>query len=143
MKKIKIQNYPRYLFFTFLEETDKEDLNNQFIYLSKKQEFEFEDEDFEDGVCYCFDVKEKKTRDYGILLVFSNSSLIPKDYSFVELLGTITHESIHILNKIFIAIGQDWDLENDEMEAYLGGYITEQIVTYLLEEKILQKWKKL
>jgi len=43
-----------------------------------------------------------------------------------EGLGAICHEATHLTNFIFDYIGQDLDLCNDEAQAYLAGYITDQ-----------------
>lgn len=32
--------------------------------------------------------------------------------------GRVAHEAIHVLDRIFLARGQKWDLENDEYQAY-------------------------
>ena len=41
--------------------------------------------------------------------------------------GTIAHEAKHLVNKIFQDIGQELDLENDEAECYLLGWIVDEI----------------
>lgn len=41
--------------------------------------------------------------------------------------GIIAHEAKHLLNKIFIDIGQDLDRYNDEAECYLLGWIVNRI----------------
>lgn len=38
-------------------------------------------------------------------------------------MGTIAHESEHVKNKIFAAIGYETDNMNDEVDAYLLGWI--------------------
>lgn len=43
----------------------------------------------------------------------------------------IVHESKHIVNRIFTAIGQELDLENDEVECYLLEHIFEILTNEL------------
>lgn len=41
--------------------------------------------------------------------------------------GIIAHECLHAVNKIFLLIGQKLDLENDEFEAYLLGWMVDLV----------------
>lgn len=41
--------------------------------------------------------------------------------------STITHEAVHCKNMIYRKIGQEPDLFNDEIEAYLTGYIAKKL----------------
>lgn len=50
--------------------------------------------------------------------------------------GTITHEVIHIKNMIYRFIGDDPSIFNDEPEAYLTGWLTDTIVSYLNKNNI-------
>lgn len=40
------------------------------------------------------------------------------DESIAVTAGRVAHEALHCLNRVFIHAGQDWDLSNDEHEAY-------------------------
>ena len=61
--------------------------------------------------------------------------VVPKSSHFATLLfekdnitpGLIVHECKHILNIFFEGIGQDLDLQNDELECYFLQYIFEQV----------------
>lgn len=53
-------------------------------------------------------------------------------------LGTICHESIHIVDKIFQAIEQpEHTITNDELIPYYTGYLVNQIIQFLEENEIL------
>ena len=45
----------------------------------------------------------------------------------ITTIGTIAHEALHVTNKIMRDCGIEIDLSNDEVQAYLLSYITEQI----------------
>lgn len=45
--------------------------------------------------------------------------------------GSIAHEVVHIKNYICLWCGAELDRENDEYEAYLSGYLYEQIHEFL------------
>lgn len=51
--------------------------------------------------------------------------------------NTICHEVVHIKNRIYHHAGTSNDVDNDEPEAYLSGWLAEQIENAWLE------WKKL
>lgn len=42
-------------------------------------------------------------------------------------IGTITHEVVHFVNEIYAFIGYNPDVRNDEMQAYMISYFTEEI----------------
>ena len=46
-------------------------------------------------------------------------------------LSNIAHEIVHIKNYIFLGIGAKIDLHNDEPEAYLTGWLFDQINNFL------------
>lgn len=53
-------------------------------------------------------------------------------------IGTICHESIHIVDKLFQAIEQpDHTITNDEFIPYYTGFITNQIIDFLKEHEII------
>lgn len=41
--------------------------------------------------------------------------------------GIIAHEAKHLVNAIFVDIGQELDLHNDEAECYLLGWIVDRV----------------
>lgn len=49
--------------------------------------------------------------------------------------SVITHEAVHCKNRIYRKIGQYQDLHNDEMEAYLTGYIAKKLTELLYKHK--------
>jgi len=49
--------------------------------------------------------------------------------------GLIAHEVVHLKNYIFLDIGQDLDLKNDEAEAYLTGFLFDKIYEFLNKNK--------
>lgn len=60
-------------------------------------------------------------------------------------MGTIAHETVHAVNCVFNNIGLKLDGENDEAQAYLTGWIAEQIglaVTEYNNKKIKKDGKK-
>ena len=46
-------------------------------------------------------------------------------------MSSITHEVVHIKNFIFLNCGAKLDRDNDESEAYLSGYLFEQIYNFI------------
>ena len=74
---------------------------------------------------------------YGALTFGNNSN--HKHYVVVftdaNHLSTIVHEIVHIKNHIFIDIGATLDLDNDEPEAYLSGWLFDQIYNFLVTYK--------
>lgn len=44
--------------------------------------------------------------------------------------NTLAHEICHIKNYILLHIGHQSDAKNDEPEAYLTGYLTEEFITW-------------
>ena len=49
--------------------------------------------------------------------------------------SVVAHEAVHIANYVFIRCGIMPDLENDEPQAYLVGWIVNQISTILVKAK--------
>lgn len=52
--------------------------------------------------------------------------------------GTIAHEAKHTVNNIFGHIGQDLDINNDEAECYLLGWIVNRIHEKLNDYRLKQ-----
>lgn len=51
--------------------------------------------------------------------------------------GSIPHEALHVVNYIFKRAGIELDLDNDEPQAYLLGWIVDQI--YKVQEEFQKK----
>jgi len=49
--------------------------------------------------------------------------------------GLIAHEVVHLKNYIFSDVGQKLDLDNDEAEAYLTGFLFDKIYEFLNKNK--------
>jgi len=75
-------------------------------------------------------------KDYGAVTL-SNESY-PRHYivAFTDKkhLSNIAHEAVHIKNSIFTDCGIQLDLANDEAEAYLVGWLFEQIYEFFNEK---------
>ena len=61
--------------------------------------------------------RDEKSNYLSLYVVFKNK---PK-------VGVIAHEVVHLVNHIFISKGIQLDTYNDETQAYLTGWIVEQI----------------
>lgn len=48
---------------------------------------------------------------------------------------TIAHEVVHVVNNIFLSCGVQLDRHNDEPQAYLTGWVFNEIVEFLKEIK--------
>jgi hypothetical protein len=66
-----------------------------------------------------------------------NYLLVVFDANSSQMINTICHEVVHIKNRIYSHAGTTADPDNDEPEAYLSGWLAEQI------ESAWQEWKKL
>ncbi|WP_374440543.1 hypothetical protein [Epilithonimonas sp.] len=65
-----------------------------------------------------FENKEAKNFEYVVVMVNTNISLI-------------AHEAVHICNFIFKNVGIELDRNNDEPQAYLVGWIVDEIEKFL------------
>lgn len=50
--------------------------------------------------------------------------------------AVIAHEAVHLVNSIFISCGIELDRHNDEPQAYLMGWVIQQIDEFLKEAEI-------
>lgn len=81
---------------------------------------------------YCLDFADEdlsKTCD-GLVFRKDNSDyyvMLPPDTKF----GTVCHESVHLIGKIFRDRGQRADYGNDEIFACYTGWIADEIVAYI------------
>lgn len=53
--------------------------------------------------------------------------------------STIAHESLHLSHEILKDIGHDASYENDEVQAYLLGYVVETVTRQILKNKQIIK----
>lgn len=72
-----------------------------------------------DAVTY--DVQNKISKSYGILIVFFDSERMGGS----KLVGNISHECVHAMTGVFMATGIKPDADNDEPMAYLVGWAAE------------------
>lgn len=82
--------------------------------------------------CYAavvFRAIDKKGRE-EIVVAFEKNSLNNE---------IIAHECIHIVNLIFLDIGMKLDLDNDEAQAYLTGYLFSKCEKFLKSNKKKKK----
>jgi hypothetical protein len=70
---------------------------------------------------------------FVLINVAKHKKIFKKDWD-VELVATITHESVHLCNMLFKVIGAKTDLKNDESQAYLTDWFAKEI--YKLTKKI-------
>lgn len=56
-------------------------------------------------------------------------------FSDAKDLSVVAHEIVHIKNYIFLRIGANLDLNNDEFEAYLTMYLFDKIYNFLSKIK--------
>lgn len=52
-----------------------------------------------------------------------------------EGVGTVTHEATHLTNFVFVNVGQDLDIINDEAQAYLSGYLAQRFMELIRGHK--------
>lgn len=72
-------------------------------------------EDVEDSDALTFPAILHESMDYGVVVWLHKLSAVDD--------STVTHEAIHAVNFMFSHLGVALDLENDESQAYLGGFI--------------------
>ena len=79
------------------------------------------DYDF-DGIEFCLPNKRGVTNYYVVVKPWVSS-------------GSIAHEAKHVVNNIFRQRGIELDLNNDEPECYLLGWVVDQICKYIKKKK--------
>ena len=86
-------------------------LDDDFSYVEKKYNFE-------------------PLRGRAVTVVDSNRHIA---VAFVDkkYVSSIVHEVVHIKNYVFLWCGAKLDIDNDECEAYLSGYLFEQIYEFI------------
>lgn len=50
--------------------------------------------------------------------------------------GIIVHEVVHLVNEIFMIVGQKGDSDNDELQAYLTQYLFKKIKKILKQSRV-------
>lgn len=68
-------------------------------------------------------------------LFILNIKNVPKKNFEAELINTITHECIHLCSFISKRLGLKLDIDNDEPQAYLGGWMAGEIYKNYLKFK--------
>jgi len=83
-----------------------------------------------------FDYVAYTTSRHNHYIFILNVKNIPKKNFEAELVNTITHECIHLCSFISKRVGLKLDLDNDESQAYLSGWLSGEIYkTYLKFKK--------
>lgn len=116
-KKVKIPFYQQILFIIICEDVEKEKEK-----INKKIKIDFEGFNFS-GYSYAFEKNH---------IIILNKKYLTDD-SFA--IGTIAHEAFHITNFIFKRIGIIPDVNNDEAQAYLLSWITEEVYNLFKKSK--------
>ena len=120
LKEFKNDIYPRRLWVA----TSWEEVKDKFT-------FDYELKETENNLATTYPrVRHKGNRRFGVLIVFN----IGRNMGGSEIVGTITHESLHAANSIFDEMGIGYDLNNDEHAAYFVGWIARCCWKVLQEE---------
>jgi hypothetical protein len=77
--------------------------------------------------------KTTSLKDYGAVVLNNHRHYIVA-FTDKKHLSNIAHEAVHIKNSIFTDCGIQLDLANDEAEAYLVGWLFEQIYEFFNEK---------
>lgn len=104
-KEIKIPIYGGKIIFIY----------GELSYIKSKYNLNFNPDDYDAIV---FDVEEKDQ----FILAFSNIKE-----------STLVHEIIHLVNNIFKSRNIKLDIDNDEPQAYLAGWIANELYTFIKE----------
>jgi len=76
----------------------------------------------------------KSTENYGAVVLTNETKY--KQYvvafKYRNDLSLIAHEVVHLVNRIFLDCGQELDRVNDEAQAYLTGFLFNEIDKFLL-----------
>jgi len=101
--------------------------------IDKEHLFESKDDLYATTIHGCIMSEDKK---YGCRYVVLNPY---NDYSSMTY-GTICHEAVHVKNSIFRTTGMQPDVNNDENEAYLVGYLVDMIISFYLECRVKENF---
>lgn len=118
MSKFKINQfdptlYPRKLWV--VEGGTIEDIKRCFSEPETEKDFEIEQSKVDSSNALTFEAKHKESGYYGVVVWLHNRA--EADF------GTLTHEAIHAMHLICKACYVYTDYDNDEPQAYLGGFI--------------------
>lgn len=135
IKRYNLGIYPMDLWVTTTDEYPN--IKNKFDFFRDIQDLREDAEpanplDPSFGAAVTFIVREKKTRDKG-LLVFINTHSADKIDWF--LFDTISHESVHVADAIYQFIGgnsEEFDRGN-EPYAYLAGWVAGKIGQFMID----------
>lgn len=119
VKHFEIQPYSCRL--TLIHSNDIEEVRRYF----RRIDFDFEAE-----TMYAHAINHKYVKqglEFGAVYIVLNDK---NEYRALTL-GTIAHEAFHASNMIFDQVGALPDIDNDEPQAYLIGYITDLIIQFL------------
>jgi hypothetical protein len=95
------------------------------------------------SIIHCVD-KKLIEKEYGLenisstclgLTIRNNGHIGIILFEEIPSLNTIVHEITHAVSFVFINIGAETDVENDEPQAYLAGWFGEQIESFLKKSK--------
>ena len=116
--------YPARLFVAF--DSSFEELQDRFVFETDGNgSVELTDERFKgwmDALGATINVTDKKTLLLGYLVY------LPDEFSSVsELVGTIAHEAMHVVNRLYGYIGVN-DGNDSEIDAYLIGWVSKNIM---------------
>lgn len=112
--------YPRKLWVSLYNDTMKP-FTNRFCYRDGCELTDMDDSGETNARTYC--VVEKSTGKYGYLVLIDSIGL--KDKAF--LIDTIAHESEHVKTNIFEDIQLYTNVESQEADAYMVGFIAKSI----------------
>ena len=123
LKEFRNDIYPRKLWVA----TRWDDVKDMFVCHKNDEPIE----KYEDGNAYTYQcVMHKKSKKYGTLILF----ILEGNVLGSEIVGRISHESLHAANSIFDEMGIGYDLTNDEHAAYFVGWIARCCWKVLQEE---------
>lgn len=112
LKEFRNDIYPRKLWVA----TSWEEVKDKFVCHKNDEPIE----KYEDGNAYTYQcVMHKKSKKYGTLILF----ILEGNVLGSDIVGRISHESLHAANSIFDEMGIGYDLTNDEHAAYFVGWI--------------------
>ncbi len=123
LKEFRNDIYPRKLWVA----TSWDDVKDTFVCHKNDEPIE----KYEDGnACTYQCVMHKKSKKYGTLILF----ILEGNVLGSEIVGWISHESLHAANSIFDEMDIGYDLTNDEHAAYFVDWIARCCWKVLQEE---------
>ena len=95
--------------------TSWEDVKDAFVPYA---DYSFDEHEKADGVTYPR-IERKKTKKYGVLIVFN----LDEGIGGSRMVEVIAHESLHAVSAIFNELGIRYECVNDEHAAYMVGWV--------------------